>query len=45
MEIDLFTTWQWQRIHQTRFYRVWLEHQIGAAVVDDFGNLIFVNIQ
>ena len=38
--------WKWVRVHGTRFYRVWRHwpHCIEqhAAVVDDFGNLIFI---
>jgi hypothetical protein len=34
------------RIHQTRFYLVaWADGDRAAAVVDDFGNLVFVSLR
>ena len=34
------------RIHATRFYRLtWPDGSISAAIVDDYGNLVTVNLE
>ena len=38
-------TWTHARIHGTRFYLLRCGSQIAAAVCDDFGDLIAVNVE
>lgn len=39
------TTYTFTRVHQTRFYLVSSVAERFAAVVDDFGNLVHVDLE